>query len=113
MPSDLKVVYPPILGWHNCPANLKLKSIGKFSDEKKGEFETFGFVVANKHIPKDISGLFRIGFDKLPTYQSDDFWNLPDKYFNVIYPDYPHSMKVEGVFYEYNTEEIMEKWCLI
>lgn len=108
-----KAVYPPILGWHNCPANLKLKSIGYFSDEKKGEFETFGFVVADKYIPKDISGLFRIGFDKLPTYQSDDFWNLPDKYFNVIYPDYPHLMKVEGVFYEYNTEGITEKWCLI
>ena len=70
-------------------------------------------MVADKHIPKDISGLFRIGFDKLPTYQNDDFWNLPDKYFNIIYPDHPHSMKVEGVFYEYNTEGITEKWCLI
>lgn len=108
-----KAVYPPILGWHNCPANLKLKSIGDFSTEKNGEFETYGFVIAGKHVPKNISGEFRIGFDKLPTYQDDDFWNLPDKYLNIIYPDYPHSIKVDGVYYEYKVGVVTEKWCLI
>ncbi|MFZ1235402.1 MAG: CRISPR-associated protein Cas5 [Prevotella sp.] len=106
-------IYTPVLGWHNCPANLNLKSIGNFSDEKPGEFETTGFVIAGIHSPKDISGAFRIGFDKLPTYQNDDFWNLPEKYLNVIYPDYPHSMAVKGPFYEYKSGEIIEKWCLI
>lgn len=107
-------IYTPILGWHNCPANLKFKSTGEFLDIKYGEFDTYGFVIAdNKYMPKDISGEFRIGFDKIPTYQNDDFWNLPDKYVNVIYPDFPHSMKVVGDYYEYHAENIIEKWCLI
>ena len=38
--------YQPILGWHNCPAELTFVSSGEFSDEKNGEFNTGGFVVA-------------------------------------------------------------------
>jgi len=105
-------IYPPILGWHNCPANLKFKSIGELSELKHGIFETFGFVLVN-HIPIDFSEEFRIGFDKLPTYQNDDFWNLPEKYVNVIYPDFPYSIKVNGAYYEYITNDEIEKWCLI
>ena len=108
-----KAIYPPVLGWHNCPANLQWKSEGVFSELKSGVFETNGFVLAGKHIPKDISGTFRIGFDKMPTFQNDDFWNLPDKYENVIYPDYPHSISVEGDYYEYQSSENTEKLCLI
>jgi CRISPR-associated protein Cas5h len=106
-------IYTPILGWHNCPANLSFISSGDFTSKKENVFETKGFVIAGKHIPQDVSGEFRIGFDKLPTYQNNDFWNLPDKYVNVIYPDYPHFIKVKGEYYEYCTNEIVEKWCLI
>lgn len=106
-------VYPPVLGWHNCPANLKWKSEGDFSTIKSGTFETKGFVIAGEHTPKDISDGFRIGFDKMPTYQTDDFWNLPEKYKNVIYPDCPHSISVEGAYYEYHSSTETEKWCLI
>lgn len=108
-----EAVYPPVLGWHNCPANLQLKSEGEFSEIKNGTFETKGFVLAGEHTPKDILGGFRIGFDKMPTFQNDDFWNLPDKYKNVIYPDFPHSISVEGKYYEYQTLKELEKWCLI
>jgi len=108
-----EAIYPPVLGWHNCPADLKLESEGEFSEIKKGEFETKGFVLAGEHKPKDISGSFRIGFDKMPTFQTDDFWNLPDKYKNVIYPDHPHSITVEGEYYEYQSSNRIEKWCLI
>jgi len=108
-----KAIYPPVLGWHNCPANLQWKSEGVFSELKFGVFETKGFVLAGQHIPKNISGTFRIGFDKVPTYQNDDFWNLPDKYENIIYPDHPHSISVEGNYHEYQSSENMEKWCLI
>jgi len=111
--KDEIAVYPPVLGWHNCPANLKWESEGDFSAIKSGTFETKGFVIAGEHIPKDISGGFRIGFDKMPTYQTDDFWNLPDKYKNVIYPDCPHSILVEGDYYEYQSSKEIEKWCLI
>ncbi|MDR2074335.1 MAG: CRISPR-associated protein Cas5 [Oscillospiraceae bacterium] len=108
-------IYPPVLGWHNCPANLEWKSEGNFSEIKDGPLETQGFVLAGEYTLQNISGEFRIGFDKMPTYQNNDFWNLPDRYKNIIYPDYPHSISVEGKYYEYvpaNGDEI-EKWVLI
>lgn len=111
--KDEMAVYPPVLGWHNCPANLKWESEGDFSVMKNGIFETKGFVLAGEHSPKDIVIGFRVGFDRMPTYQTDDFWNLPEKYKNVIYPDCPHSILVEGVFYEYHSSKGTEKWCLI
>jgi CRISPR-associated protein Cas5h len=111
--KDETAVYPPVLGWHNCPANLKWISEGDFSVVKNGTFETKGFVLAGVHTPKDILGEFRIGFDKMPTYQTDDFWNLPEKYRNIIYPDSPHSISVEGEHYEYQTSKGTERWCLI
>jgi CRISPR-associated protein Cas5 subtype I-B len=110
--KDEIAVYPPVLGWHNCPANLKWESEGEFSELKNGDFETYGFVLA-EHIPKYFSGQFRIGFDKMPTFQNDDFWNLPERYKNVIYPDCPYFIKVNGEYYEYNSAEKSEKWCLI
>jgi CRISPR-associated protein Cas5, N-terminal domain len=106
-------IYQPVLGWHNCPAELKFISEGIFSDKCTGVFETKGFVLPEKHIPKDISADFRIGFEKLPTYQNDDFWNIPDKYLNVIYSDCNNSLKVEGEYFEYLSKDVVEKWCLI
>lgn len=111
--KEEQAVYPPVLGWHNCPASLLWESEGDFSDIKNGSFETKGFVIAGEHTPKVISGGFRIGFDKMPTFQSEDFWNLPDKYQNVIYPDCPHSISVEGKYYEYQSSKELERWCLI
>lgn len=103
--------YPPILGWHNCPAELKYVSVGEFSNKQYGEFETKGFVIAGCK-PK-VSEKFRIGFDKMPTFQNDDFWNLPDKYVNVIYPEYPNSVTVEGIYFVYNDGNKTENLCLI
>ena len=103
--------YPPVLGWHNCPAELTFVSSGEFSDEKNGEFKTSGFVTAG-YKPK-IEGEFRIGFDKMPTYQNDDFWNLPEKYVNIIYPDYSHEITVEGKYYVYDDGKKTENLCLI
>lgn len=110
-----KSVYPPILGWHNCPANLEWKSEGTFSETKNGDFETRSFVVAEEHVPQNINGKFRIGFDKLPTYQDNDFWNPPLQYKNIIYPDFPHSLSVSGNYFEYNLfdSENIENWVLI
>jgi len=108
-----ETVYPPVLGWHNCPANLQWQSEGEFSEIRHGTFETKGFVLAEEHTPKFISGAFRIGFDKMPTFQNEDFWNLPDKYKNVIYPDSLHSITVEGKYYEYQSSKVLEQWCLI
>lgn len=111
-------IYPPVLGWHNCPANLKFESEGEFSEIQKGEFETKAFVIAGEYSPKGFTGNFRIGFDKLPTFQNNEFWNLPERYKQVIYPDCPNSMKVEGKYFQYQGkswegENIIEKLCLI
>ena len=110
-----EAIYTPVLGWHNCPANLKWISEGVFSEEKEGDFETTGFILVGEHTPKCISGGFRIGFDKMPTYQNSDFWNLPEKYKNIIYPDCSHSLSVTGKYFEYsvlNNPEV-QKWVLI
>lgn len=112
--KDETAEYTPVLGWHNCPANIKFESEGEFSGVQKGEvFVTNGFVVAEEYTLKDFSGGFRIGFDRMPTFQNDDFWNIPERYINIIYPDFPHSMTVEGDYYEYKSESKTEKWCLI
>lgn len=105
-------LYTPVLGWHNCPAELEFVSEGDFGEEKIGEFVTKGFVIAGSK-PRWFAGGFRIGFDKLPTYQNDDFWNLPEKYVNIIYPDCPHEMTVEGKYYVYSDGNKTEKLCLI
>ena len=108
-----ETIYPPVLGWHNCPANISFLSEGEFSELKTGEFETKGFVLAGEHKPTNITGEFRVGFDKLPTYQNDEFWNLPDKYRQIIYPDFPHSLQITGDYYEYITNSDIEKWWLM
>ena len=104
-------IYTPVLGWHNCPAELKYVSVGEFTNKQFGEFETKGFVVAESK-PK-VSGMFRIGFDKMPTFQNNDFWNFPDKYVNIIYPEYPNSIIVEGNYFVYNDGNKKENLCLI
>lgn len=106
-------IFTPVLGLHNCPANLKFESEGIFSIIETGCFETKGFVIAGKHKPKNFLPDFRVGFDRIPTYQTADFWNLPEKYENVVYPDYPNSIIVEGSYYEYNSLNRIEQWCLI
>jgi CRISPR-associated protein Cas5 subtype I-B len=108
-----EAVYPPVLGWHNCPADLEWRSEGEFT-EKDGTFKTQGFVLSDEHPLQSIGGEFRIGFDKLPTYQ-EDFWNLPDKYKNIVYPDHPNSIAVSGLHHEYRSINIKdaERWVLI
>lgn len=105
-------VYSPVLGWHNCPANLHFLSDGNFEKKSQGEFETSGFIEAPPIHNPIIKGMkYRVGFEKLPTYQNNDFWNLPDKYKQVIYPDAPNSVKAEGEHYEYSFNK--ENWWLI
>lgn len=104
-------IYTPVLGWHNCPANLNFISVGDFSNEKKGDFVTQSFVETNQdiHKPKlDVN--FRIGFERIPTYQKE-FWNLPEMYKTVIYPAANSQLSVSGKYFEYSKNQ--EKWWLI
>lgn len=104
-------IYTPVLGWHNCPADLEFISEGTFSKAKTGQFVTNGFAESNNHKITSFEDGFRIGFDKLPTHQDNNFWNRPEDYRNVIYPDHPHSMKLEGEFYNYNSTQNTSEQC--
>lgn len=106
--------YTPILGLHNCPANLALIKKGLFI-EQTGEFETKAFVTKNCGI--DIGKIMqegkqiRLGFERIPTYQNDDFWNLPDKYVEVIYPSAQYEIPIkENPHYQFSDES---KWILV
>ena len=76
-------------------------------------FFTKSFILAKQHKIANISDDLRIGFDRIPTFQNDDFWNLPERYVDIIYPDYPHGIKVEGDYYEYVIKDYNEKWILV
>ncbi len=93
--------YTPVLGLHNCPAKLTFLSEGEFSDEKNDYFET-KYAVSAKHILNIYkTEQFRIGFERIPTFQNDNFWNPSDKYVDVIYPSENNEITVKGIYYEY------------
>jgi len=94
--------FTPVLGLHNCPANLSLAAKGEFS-ERTGSFTTKSFVTSESHQLQNVSQTtnFRIGLDKIPTFQNDDFWNLPDKYENVVYPSENCEISVEGKHFKF------------
>ena len=104
--------YTPVLGWHNCPAEIEFLSEGNISELQDGSFETTGFIQASPiHKVNLINVPFRIGFDKLPTHQNNDFWNLPQYYKQVMYPEAEHTLSAEGKYYEYLHDNT--KWWLI
>jgi len=107
-----ETVYTPVLGWHNCPANLKYESEGEFSEIRQGDFTCKCFVETPPIHNPQLTGTsgFRVGFEKIPTFQNNDFWNLPERYKAVIYPDAGYELKIDGSFYEYLSNE---KWWLI
>lgn len=107
-----EAIYTPVLGWHNCPAAIHFESESVFSEKQQGVFETKGFVGKppfHKPILTNLS--FRVGFEKLPTYQNNDFWNIPEYYKEVIYPDANCEIMAEGEYYEYLKDN--SKWWLI
>ncbi len=104
-----KSLYEPVLGWHNCSANLCFRNEGSV-EKKGGRFETQYFIEKDKQKLETISAGFRIGFDKIPTYQ-EDFWNKPDYYKEIIYPDAGKTLELTGEYFEFNTTN--EKCWLI
>lgn len=107
--------FTPVLGLHNCPANLSFDSEGEFSELQNGRFNAKCFV-AKKHklVNLSLTKHFRVGLDKIPTFQNNDFWNLPDRYMEVIYPSADYEITVEGEYYIYMCEtKEDEYWWLI
>lgn len=104
-----KAYFTPVLGLHNCPANIRLHSKGQF-ERKNGDFVTKCFI-SKKHILNiEQTPQFRIGFDKIPTYQDDDFWNLPEKYVEVAFPSENKEINVKGEYYRFSNGDC---WWLI
>lgn len=102
--------YTPVLGLHNCPANIRFQTEGDFSEKQNGQFKA-KCVVSNKHtLNIQETRQFRIGFERIPTFQNDDFWNLPDRYVEVIYPSENREIAVTGEYYKYSDGEC---WWLI
>lgn len=111
--SNEKAEYTPVLGLLNCPANLCLLSKGHISDRKNGEFQTKGFV-SDKHKLLSLAKInFRIGFDKIPTFQNNDFWNIPDRYQNIAYVSEGSVLDVSGDYYELDTVNEKTQWFLV
>ena len=108
--KEEKACYNPVLGLHNCPAEIRWEEDGEIEYVADGVFSTKGFVTS-KHIPEGLeTNTLRIGFDRIPCFQNNDFWNLPEGYVSIVYPSAGHSIKVRGEHYLFNGET---QWCLI
>lgn len=105
--------YTPVLGLHNCAADLEFIEAGKFG-LGNGVYSTRGFALCEHHPDFSLSEGFRFGFERLPTHQNDDFWNNPEKYKDVCYVDYTDGQQTvnltNGVYHRFNNGEA---WCLI
>lgn len=107
--KNRQACYTPVLGLHNCPANLTFLSDGNFGKKQEGDFRAFCFVSRSHKLTIDSTNNFRIGFERLPTYQNDNWWNLPEHYINVIYPSEDNYISVNGEYYQYQKDE---QWWL-
>lgn len=102
--------FTPILGLHNCPASLGFISVGDFVS-RDSDFETKSFVTGkHKVIRESEAHTFRIGVERIPTYQNNDSWNLPDKYVSVFYPSEDEAISASGEHYAYSDGSC---WVLI
>lgn len=102
--------FTPVLGLHNCPASLAFISAGEFNSENS-DFETKSFVTGkHKLIRLSEADTFRVGVERIPTYQNNDFWNLPDKYVAVFYPSEDKAISASGEHYVFSNGSC---WVLI
>jgi CRISPR-associated protein Cas5h len=105
-----EAIFTPVLGLHNCPANLRFISTGEFA-LTEGEFKTKSFLTEKQKLIRVLElEKFRIGVERIPTYQNDDFWNLPDKYVRVFYPSEDKEILAMGEHYEFTNGS---RWVLI
>lgn len=102
--------FTPVLGLHNCPAELHFLKSGEF-EAKAGNFITKGFIKENQlDVTRLLTAKFRLGVERVPTFQNNDFWNLPDRYEKVFYPSENNEVFATGDFYEFTDGS---QWTLI
>jgi CRISPR-associated protein Cas5h len=108
--------FTPILGLHNCPAELSFVAAGEF-EAGNGEFATRSFITEHHQLKMDkligtatfVEG-FRLGVERIPTFQNNDFWNPPDKYVRVIYPSEDKELIANGNYFQFTDGS---RWTLI
>ena len=108
--KNSEACFPPVLGLHNCPAELQFVTTGEF-EKHQGEFVTKGFITDKHEV--DLEKNFRLAIDRIPTYQNNDFWNLPEKYQKVVYPFDPfdeNPISAKGEYYQFMDGS---QWVLI
>lgn len=106
--------YNPTLGLANCPANLKFKGKGTIGEIQTGNFTTKGFISKHHQIEIGDNFDFRIGFERVPTYQNNDFWNDPEKYADVAYCSGGRYFNVKnGEYFEFQSGTEKSQWYLI
>lgn len=112
--KNSKACFQPTLGLANCPADIQFIDNGKLSDKKNGSFKTLGFISKKHEIEINENFDFRIGFDKIPTFQNNDFWNDPEKYAELAYCSGGSFLQVKkGDYYEMQTRNNISQWVLI
>jgi CRISPR-associated protein Cas5h len=94
-------VWNPTLGVANCPALIEGIEIGD-AEQLEGEFNTQTFV--GKVIYDDTSGI--IYSDRIPTHQSDDWFNDPERYIDIKFTDRGGMLKSSGSYYRYREENL-------
>jgi len=106
--------FQPTLGLANCDAEIEFVDSGKLSDIKIGAFKTQGFISKKHEIEIDETFDFRIGFDKIPTFQNNDFWNDPEKYAELAYCSGGNMLQIKkGEYYEMQTSKQISQWYMI
>lgn len=102
--------FTPVLGLHNCPAELSLQTVGEFQAQQ-GDFITQAFITEKHQLNKaDLLKGFRVGVERVPTFQNDDFWNLPEKYVRVMYPSDGNQLSAQGDYFQFSDGS---QWTLI
>lgn len=102
--------FTPVLGLHNCPANLVWKDSVE-AQNADGEYRTQGFA-GREQQPQWDGKLadIRIGYEKIPSFQDNDWWNDPDKYVPVVYPSQSGFLSARGPHFTLSNGE---SWFLI
>ena len=110
--------FDPVLGLHNCPAELVLLRRCE-AERADGKFRTVGFVprLLKPNPPRDVP--YRVGVERIPSFQNADMWNPPERYQEVVYIDVSRSgeqphLTGEGEYFRLQGSAGKEEdWCLI
>ena len=101
--------YTPVLGLHNCPAELEWIG-GTDFEQAAGKYQTKAFALRSQKTTIDFTQPVRMNFERIPTFQNADWWNVPDRYQEVVYTSNGEQLTMEG---DHFRSREGDAWCLI